>query len=58
MRIYFYALPKECKCKWFGFRRYWSEKIWNISFKRYTLSLDFRKNWLKDMIPKSKDNNG
>ena len=53
MKIHFYKL--ECKCPIFSFNRYWNKKIWNIALRGYTISLDFRKNWLRDMIPEQKD---
>lgn len=42
--------------KWFKVERFWMGKIIEITVKHYTLVLDFRKNWLKDMVDGSKKN--
>jgi hypothetical protein len=41
--------------QWFYCERMWGGKIINIGVRHYQLTLDFRKNWLLDMIPKPKD---
>jgi len=37
---------------WFLFERYWSNRIWHINVKHYSLILDFRSNWMLDMMGK------
>lgn len=34
----------------FSIRKYWSEKIIHIGLDSIYLVLDYRKNWIKDMI--------
>jgi len=37
-----------------SFNRYWKNKIWWFGFWRFYFTIDFRKNWLADMIPNQK----
>lgn len=55
-KIHFVNYKKEfpnmtdgCFIKWFSIQKFWYGKIININIKHYTLSFDFRKNWLLDM---------
>lgn len=36
--------------RWFSFDRYWMGKIWQITVKHYAISIDFRRNWIADMV--------
>jgi starvation-inducible outer membrane lipoprotein len=46
-----------CWTRWFSVNRYWGGKIINISVKHHSVSLDFRRNWIADMIdPMNKAN--
>jgi len=36
--------------EWFKCQRMWGGSIVEIRVKHYQLSLDFRKNWMKDML--------
>lgn len=38
--------------RWFSVRRYWHGKILVISVKYFTVSFDFRRDWLADMAGK------
>ena len=35
-----------------SFDRHWHNKLWYFNFWRLQISLDFRKNWLMDMVRK------
>lgn len=37
------------------FNQYWHKKIWIFGFWRIALTLDFRKNWIRDMVSKNND---
>jgi hypothetical protein len=43
-----------CWKRGFGFDKYWGGLIWTFSFRHYALILDFRRNWLADMIDPSR----
>lgn len=34
----------------FGIEKYWGGRIIDIGFAIFSVSFDFRKNWIKDMI--------
>jgi len=41
---------KICWKKWFSVEKYWMGRLIYIHFKAKTFILDFRRNWLYDMI--------
>ena len=51
---------REGMCwKWkFDLTRYWKKQLWWFSFWRIYLVLDFRKDWLGDMIGKTAPEDG
>ena len=36
--------------RWFAIDRWWSGRIIHISIRYYSLELDFRRNWVEDML--------
>lgn len=40
----------QCWSRWFAIERYWGGKIILIQCKAHTIELDFRRNWIKDLI--------
>ena len=40
----------DCFTKWFSVQKYWGGRIIGFSIKHHVVSLDFRKNWLVDMV--------
>ena len=46
------GMGKTCFTKWFCIRRYWSGKIICIRVKHHEISLDFRRDWVADMMGK------
>ena len=38
-----------------SFNKYWSGKIWNFSFYKYSISIDFRKNFIITDLPNEKE---
>ena len=39
-----------CWTRWLRFDRYWSGRIWMLGIRHLCLELDWRRNWLQDMI--------
>ena len=57
MKINFgYHKRGNCWRPRFHFNRYWKNELWWFSFWRLFFVLDFRKNWLADMIPRKINN--
>lgn len=56
MKMEFRIYPKIYQCKFIpSFMKAWSGKLWYFDFWRLGLVLDFRKNWIKDMIGNHKE---
>ena len=43
-------MGENCFIEWFNISRYWGGRIINLNIKCHQISLDFRKNWVADMI--------
>jgi len=52
MKIEFDMFPKNFKPHSLKIRfgKYWYNELWILSWWRFMITLDFRKNWLKDML--------
>ncbi len=49
MRKKFPTSGFSCWSSWFNVTRYWSGKLIDISIKHFVISIDLRKDWVKDM---------
>ncbi len=49
MRKKFPTSGFSCWSSWFNVTRYWSGKLIYISIKHFVISIDLRKDWVKDM---------
>lgn len=52
MKIDFGMFPKNFKPHSLKprFNKYWYDELWTFTWWRFVLTLDFRKNWVKDMV--------
>jgi len=46
----FPTMHDGCFKSLFSFDRFWGGKLWNISCKYYAIVIDFRGNWISDMM--------
>lgn len=49
-RKHFPNSDNRCYDEWFSIHKVWSWRVIGIFIKHHCLTLDFRKNWVKDMI--------
>lgn len=42
-------MGENCFKSWFSFQRFWGGEILSFNIKHYSISLDFRKDWVSDM---------
>ena len=43
-------IGRDCFTEWFSIERFWGGRIIEICVKHRQISLDFRRNWVEDMI--------